>query len=387
LTTTTITSISTLVPKANAGAAGDTFLLADGTYDHVSRESITKSVIVKAANKGKAIIKGAPIDLNSCTFDGFDLQYSTTEQTVVKMGAAGTRLLNNRIHFANRITSRQDWFVVKGNDCILDGNNISDKVGMGNIILIGSGSAKVTGTKIRNNSIHEHSGGSGNGAETIRLGSSEVAKAAFNTEISFNWLENCSTSDDELITVKSSYNDLHDNRFINCNSGITFRHGSFNKYRNNKNINTGFRMYGHNQEITGNQFLRDSHSQLKQVVVGNADYTDDAPLGESNARYSQVHDSLIQGNWFIGEDATTNYLFCWGYSSRQYKPINNKVIDNIFTASKGTLAHTKDGASWSKNTLSNNILWPTGSANIGDMSGIKKDPHLIKKADGTYSLV
>ncbi len=391
MATATVNNIPSLLSTANSASTGDVIILTDGTYINTPRTSIKKSgVIVKALNQGKAIIKGSPIDLaaNDIEFSGFDLQYSSTDQTVIKI-SSGCKLLRNKIHFTNSITTRQDWIVVSGNNCQIEDNEIFSKTGMGNFILVGGGSAIITGTKIRNNKIHDQSGGSGNGAEAIRLGSSATAKAAFNSDISGNTLEKCSTTDDELITVKSSNNDIHDNHFINCNSGITFRHGSFNKYRNNININTGLRIYGHNQEVTGNQFLRDSNSQIKQVVVGNGDSADDGILGKSNAIYSQVHDCIIQNNYFIGEDVDPYYLLCWGYGTRSFRPINNKIINNIFTASKGTLAHTKDGASWSGNTVTGNTVWVTGTAVIGDMpvSGyVKKDPQLIKNPDGTYSL-
>lgn len=388
MTTTTVTSIPSLISKANAGIAGDVFLLADGTYINTSRTAVTKSgVVIKAANPLKAIIKGAPIDLSGSgiTFEGFDLQYSTTEQTVIHIDGADTKFLRNKIHFANPISTRQDWLNVRADNCLINNNEIFGKVGMGNPILVGSGSLIVKGTKIIGNHIHDQSGGTGNGAETIRLGSSATAKAPFGTEIAGNRIENCSTSDDELITVKSSNNDIHDNTLINNDSGITFRHGSYNKFRNNININSGFRMYGHNQEITGNQFLRNSHSQLKQVVVGAGDHVDDGVLGVSNAIYSQVHDCLFQNNLFVGEDVDQYYLFCWGYSTSSYKPVNNTIRNNVFTASKGTLAHTKDGASWTGNVEQGNVLWPTGSAVLGDMPGTKQDPKLVNNADGTYS--
>ena len=67
------------MPTANAGIAGDIFLLADGTHDHASREALNKAgVIVKAQNKGKATIKGQPIDIigSDITFADFNLQYS-----------------------------------------------------------------------------------------------------------------------------------------------------------------------------------------------------------------------------------------------------------------------------------------------------------------------
>ena len=217
------------------------------------------------------------------------------------------------------------------------------------------GSSIITGTKIRNNESMIKVAALVMVQESIRLGSSATAKAAFNTELSGNTIENCDTSDTELVTVKSSNNDIHDNRFINCNSGVTFKHGSFNKYRNNININTGLRVYGHNNEIINNQFLRDSHNQLRQCVIGNADHADDGVLGDIfNAFYSHVHDCIIKNNII---ESLANIAFCLGNGSGSFKPTNNQIVDNIFIGSQGTLVNTSDGASWTANIVTGNILW------------------------------
>ena len=48
----------------------------------------------------------------------------------------------------------------------------------------------------------------------------------------------------------------------------------------------------------------------------------------------------------------------------------------------GTLAETKDGATWSNNSVSNNIMW--GNGRLGNMPAKVTDPMVVKKADGSY---
>ena len=116
---TTVNDISSLITTANSAAVGSVIELADGTYNNSSRTSISKSgVTVKALNLGKAIITGAPIDLkaNDIEFSGFDLQYSSTDQTVIDIRGTGCRLSSNKIHFVNTIATRQDWINVRANN-------------------------------------------------------------------------------------------------------------------------------------------------------------------------------------------------------------------------------------------------------------------------------
>lgn len=376
------------VPKLNAGATGDTFIVEDLIYDHPSAETITKSgITVQAKNKHKVQIKGAPIHYQGTDiiFRGFDLEYKTTSQTVVAVNGARTYLLENKIHHQSPITTRQDWFVVKGAGSKLEGNDVYGKVGLGNPILIGTGSAVVKDTKILNNHLHDMKGGTGNGAEMIRVGSSEVSNVDFNCEIGGNLVENHDTSDTELFTIKTSNNDVHDNTFKNCKAAPTFRHGRNNKFRNNTLFGTGFRMYGEKHIVTGNHFIRNPLNQLRQIVIGNGEYKTEEefqarPSG-SSASYTQVRDLLFENNTIEMEDSTDQIILCLGYGSYSLKPQNNKIINNKIVAAKGTLANTRDGASWNGNTVSGNEMWAEGSAKYGDMPTtgyIKKDWRVVE---------
>ena len=372
---TVYTNLSKAITDANAGNA-NLVEMEDGTYDISSRAALThSSVIFKAKNTGKAILKGAPIDLKGTgmEFSGFDLQYSTSGDYIHIERTC--KLLNNKIHFAN--SAKGKWIIVNDPDVSIIGNEIYNKTTMDTFITVNS-----PGAKIQNNYFHDLIG-SGTPMEAIRLGASSLRAVDFHSDVSGNTFERIS-ADTELITVKSSNNDLHDNTFRNCNSSPTFRHGRFNKFRNNKCLGSGLRIYGKGHEVSGNQFIRNPNSQLLQVVIGNGEYAEEEQ--NTTAGYTQVRDLVFKNNYIIGEDSTTNILLCMGYGSHNLKPINNQFLDNIITGARGTLANTHDGASWTGNTLSNNIQWVTGSALYGNMPGIHKDPKLVKNADGTYSL-
>lgn len=379
-TTTTLTQLS--VPKLNAGAVGDRFILDDGVHDHSSDETISRSgIIFIAKNPGKAIIKGAPIHISgqSVVQEAFELQYSSTAQTVCTLSGANTKFLNNKIRFGNPTSNRNDWFVFKADSILLQGNDIEGKIGQGNeILLLPSSGRTAKNCKIINNRLSKHTGGSANGTEILRIGNSTIAAQEFNCEVAGNKFEYYNAYDSELITVKTSGNDIHDNEFLNCKTGPCFRHGRNNKFRNNKCIGSGLRIYGKGHEVTGNTFTRIPLSQLRQIVIGNGQYAEEEQ--NTSAGYTQVRDLLFENNIIDLQDSTDDIGLCLGYGSYSLKPINNKIINNTILGSKGTLANTTNGASWSNNTVSGNKMWATGTAKYGDMpiSGyVKEDPNIV----------
>src|ERR1051325_594955 len=366
----TYTNLAKAVTDANS--IGGLVEMDDGTYDCLgSRGALTKAnTIFKAKNQGKAILKGAPIDIKAqgIEFSGFDIQYSISEDYIHLESTC--KLLNNKIHMANLTT--QKWILANDPDITIAGNEIYNKTTTDDIITVNE-----PGVKIQNNYIHDQTG-TGTTTEAIRLGASSLRTVDFHSDVSGNTFERIK-ADTELITVKSCNNDIHDNIFRDNKSSPTFRHGRNNKFRNNKLENTGLRIYGKGHTVTGNNFKRDSNSQLLQIVVGNGEWAEEEQ--NTNAGYTQVRDLTFDNNWIDAEDSTDLVIFCWGYDAgRSLKPINNKVTNNKILGSKGILANSHDGASWNNNTISSNMLWNTGTAKLGDMptSGyVRQDPNAV----------
>jgi hypothetical protein len=365
-----------MVTLANAGSVGDKFLLADGIHDYPDLSAITKSgVTCEPEHPGKATIKGGGIDLkgSSIGFSGFDLQFKHTRDHVMFIWGSQCKVRLNKFHPANLATTTwQDWVCVRGNDNLVDMNDIYGKTGKGNHILVGEGSSQPLRNRITNNKIHDfhvtNYGSETNGYEFIRIGSSTVRGKDFYTEISGNSFYDYDTPESELITVKSQRNILQKNKFGvegNVTASVTLRHGGFNTVKDNEFKGTGLRIYGKGHTVTGNNFKRNPLSQLRQIVIGNGKYAEESQ--NTDATYTQVRDLLFENNTIEMEDSTSNIILCLGYGNYPLKPSGNKFINNKIKASKGTLANTRDGATWNGNTVQNNILYPTGTAKAGDM--------------------
>lgn len=392
---TRVTSLAGLQAAVAAAATGETVVLADGVYDNPTNLNLTGRVGVNiiAERRGVTQIRGAPVSIGSpgLTFCGFDLVYNATGDYIILNGA-GIRFCRNRVHLGNNGTSK--WIQSNDNDITIDHNEIYGKTTLDTMILI-KGNPVADRAKICFNDFHDMVAPQTTPMECIRIGASDVAQVNYHAEVSYNRFENIS-ADIELCTWKCSTISIHHNTMINCDSVHTFRHGSFKLFADNICINTGgLRFFGHNHLIRDNQIIEDSHSQIKgPLVIGGGDAPDDAGApglaGPGNALYAQVHDCIIENNMIISNAAQGAVSMILGYGAAQYPPINNTIRNNIIVASRGTLAGTSGNGNWAANTVQGNILFPTGTANIGNMPPTgysNQNPNLVKMPDGTYNFM
>ena len=71
-----------------------------------------------------------------------------------------------------------------------------------------------------------------NGAETMRVGTSQQAYSSSNTVIENNLFERCS-GEVEVISIKSSDNVIRNNILLECEGVVALRHGDRNTVNNN----------------------------------------------------------------------------------------------------------------------------------------------------------
>ena len=82
-----------------------------------------------------------------------------------------------------------------------------------------------------------------NGAETMRVGTSQQAYSSSNTVIENNLFERCS-GEVEVISIKSSDNVIRNNILLECEGVVALRHGDRNTVNNNLFIGNGLRNTG-----------------------------------------------------------------------------------------------------------------------------------------------
>lgn len=418
LRTIRVTSLGAMFNAVSAALPGDHIVLANGTYNNGVRTPLTKDataaspIVVRAETIGSVTITGAPIDISgdNLIFHGFRLRYTAAGDAIFIRGA-GVRFARNDVQLVNQAGVQSEWLTVLADNCIIDHNYFALKETNGTFLLVGTGGAVVKNTLVRRNSFYDHRG-VGTPAEAIRFGSSQTANVSFNCILEENRFERIN-GETELITIKCSGCTLARNTFINCNSSMTFRHGQRHTALDNTFLRCGFRIYGSNHTVRGNQMIGDPNNQLRGHMVpgagthardgdslAGAPFADEVVLPAGHENHAQVKNSMFEQNILAAESATALTVFAWAYNSNpvtyppNYLPVGNTVRQNIITGSRGRLANStwavagvSWGPCWIGNTVTGNILYPTGTATLGDMpaSGFQQvDPLLQKGSDGIY---
>ena len=271
-----------------------------------------------------------------------------------------------------------DWLGVTGYST---GNRIDNNVFMQKntkgafLLLLGKEGRVVQNTLVDHNlfsgQLYQH----GNGGECFRIGNSALGNAPGNMVMEYNTFEHCD-GDREAITIKASNNIIRYNTFRNNEGSLTFRHGNANTADGNIFIdgNNGIRVYGHDHRIVNNYFANNPmtvSSLLAPIVIGKGTVEND--LSTSNSEHSQPRNILIAHNTLVNNKAA----IVIGYGSGSYAPTLITVANNIVTGSTGKMVTVYSGSSVE---FSINLLYPTGSATLGDvpLSGyMNVNPQLV----------
>lgn len=171
-----------------------------------------------------------------------------------------------------------------------------------------------------------------NGAETMRVGTSQQAYSSSNTIIENNLFERCS-GEVEVISIKSSDNIIRNNTLLECEGVVALRHGDRNTVNNNLFIGNGRRNTG------GIRVVNAGHRIYDNLLVGLAGTRFFSALGVMDAvpnslpnRYCQVVDVEMFRNTFVD---CTNIEFGTGKDmERTLAPEKVSFTDNIIINKK-----------------------------------------------------
>lgn len=376
------TTIDGALALAKTRSPGAYVVLQDGIYDLSSIKYLegANGVVLMPQNINGAQLKGFPLNLKSSgvILQGFELAYNIGSGDYVDMTGAGSRITRCKIHLGNATSTK--WVEAIGANCLIDHNEIYGKTSMDNMV-----TCKSPGLKAVFNYIHDMTG-SGTPMEAMRVGESNLSCSDLSAEIGWNRFERIS-ADTELCTWKCVNMNVHHNTMVECNSSHTFRHGHDSKFTDNICINSGgFRFYGANHIVKRNQFIDCNRNQLRGPLVIGGGTVETDPCGVSHANYARVKNCDISENMIISNDKFGYTHLYLGYGN-SLMPTGNKIQRNIIVASKSPMTQLGTGASWGANTVSGNVLFPTGTSTPGSMpsSGYSQvDPKIVKLSDGTY---
>ncbi len=138
-----------------------------------------------------------------------------------------------------------------------------------------------------------------NGAETIRIGTSQQAYKSSNTLVEENLFERCD-GEVEVVSVKSSDNVIRRNIFFESQGVLALRHGDRNTAEENLFIGNGIRNTG------GIRIVNAGHRVVRNTLVGIVGERFFSALAVMNAvpnslpnRYCLVEDVEIADNLFV----------------------------------------------------------------------------------------
>jgi hypothetical protein len=381
LRTVNVSSVSAMQTAINNAIPGDHIVLANGSY------TLSSSVAVSGENGTAAnpiVIRAASV--SGVTLGGTGSFNVTGSSRIIiqgfrftgNTGSGGASGLNikdsnfvrvTRNYFQMSDSGKAYWTFVSGSgdDHRIDHNEYAIKPSEGCFIVVyGTTSPYNMSLRVRidRNYFHHQTFAGANGGEAIRFGDSNRQNVDAFGVIENNLFES-NTGDVEVISVKSSSNQIRYNTLRDNVGSIVLRHGDDNTVEGNFLLDgqNGVRFYGDNHRIINNYFSGDDGSGVRSTLgIGNGNIAD-APNG--NTGYDQPNNAVVAFNTFVGN--TTNVVF--GLEGSSSFPASGTVfVNNILQGDSGTLVSSSSGTP--TNTVwQGNILWGSASSGIIPSSG------------------
>lgn len=308
-----IEKVASCLKKAEAG---DTILVADGIYKDVvlkweGRADASKPVVVMPANRGKVMITGK--SMLKIYGKGLVVSSFIFKDGSIDKGAV--------IEFRNSDSLAGECRLT---DCVIDSYNPARRdisysyvhlYGRGNRVdhcsFLGKKNLGVTlivllnhdGCDENNHLVEDNYFGprpvyGSNGAETIRVGTSQQCMQNSRTIIRNNLFHKCN-GEVEVVSIKSCENVISGNAFYECEGVLALRHGDRNVASENIFIgngvrNTGgIRIVGEDQKVLGNKMYSLAGTRFFSALALMYGVPNSLPN-----RYMQVKNTIIRDNLF-----------------------------------------------------------------------------------------
>ena len=389
-------------------SAGDTIFVADGVYEDVDLVwKASAPAVVAAANPGKVVvigrsslhISGTGLEISGLVFRGCVADRgSVVEFRNGDEMAEGCRLTECVIDRC--VPARRDisysYVHLYGRGNRVDHCSFLGKLNLGVtlIVMLNYPDCDENNHSIDHNWFGPRPVYGSNGAETIRVGTSQQCMQNSRTLISENFFDRCN-GEVEVVSIKSSENCIKNNVFYECQGVLALRHGDRNTAEGNLFIGHGIRNTGGIRVVGEDQVLR---SNTMLGLAGERFFSALAlmyavPNSLPN-RYMQVKDTVIEHNVF---EACKSIEFTTGQDyERTLPPVGTVWEDNRVDAVQTTAEPSYDellagrGASWYVPECSDVLQAGVLAAAPGDdLPAIAENAvpgSVIELSDGLYAL-
>ena len=379
-----VKTVQELNKAISLAKSGDVIILANGTWADAEiifkgNGSLEKPIILKAESPGKVILTGTPrMQITGSFLEVRDLIFRinaiTKEGSVIEFrGASGEanhcRLTNVTIEESSYQKKSPDtkWVSLYGTYNRVDHCSFSGKTNSGTTLVVWLDETPDYHL-IDHNYFGPREELGTNGAETIRIGTSDWESRSSNCIVENNLFEACN-GEIEIISNKSVGNEYRYNTFRNCEGTLTLRHGAYCKVYGNfffglsGKICGGIRIIGEGHEVYNN-YLENLQGDAYKAAICLANGVPNSPAN----RYKQVKKAKVGFNTIV--NCKQPFAIGAGKDDERSLPPESSVVENNLvvmntTQKIVTTIDVPDGVTWKGNI--------TNGKNIGlkDVSGFQ----------------
>lgn len=341
---------------------GDTVVMTNGTWTDQHIEFAAKGVkespitlrpqtpgLVVLNGSSTLKVSGAWLVVDGLRFDGGALKSGSIVQFRGSLGhAENSRLTNSSIVNFNppNVETRYFWVSLYGRSNRVDNCYFHNQTHSGVTVAIWRDTPDSDQHAIVGNHFADRPVGTGNGFETIRIGTSDESESDSLSIVENNLFERMD-GEMEIISNKSGGNVFRSNTFSECAGTLTLRHGHGNVVDGNfflgrgKRRTGGVRVIGENQIVVNNYF-----SQLDGRSDGAIAITAGVPNSPLNG-YSQVKNVVIAHNTIVDvKDAAIVFSQGYGSSKRTLLADGVTIANNAIFSDQDPLFEGKQGTGW-----------------------------------------
>jgi poly(beta-D-mannuronate) lyase len=327
--------------------------------------SAEKPIIIKAEQAGEVILTGKSyllVEGSYITVDGLKFTEGYLEKgSVIQLDGHNNRLTNSAIIRYNppKKTTGYHWLTLKGRDHRVDHNYFSGQNHEGVTTVVRLDGEKSPGHhRIDSNYYGQRPKATGNGFETIRIGTGEYSKVDAHVTVENNLFEEVD-GELEIISNKSNDNIYQHNTFLRSSGTLTLRQGkrcivdgNFFIGKNKKGT-SGIRVVGEDHFIINNYIegTRGRSGGTISLAAGTEKFNH-----KKHTAYPQVRNIIIAFNTLVNNSGPAIELSDkFNAKKRKWLPENIDIANNIFytTAPNKALisGQPNKGINWVNNVV------------------------------------
>jgi poly(beta-D-mannuronate) lyase len=352
-----VSNVPAIAAAMSTAQPGDTLTMTPGTWSNAQivfqgNGAADRPILLRAAPYGAVVINGASylriggdyLAVSGLLFQG---GYSPSGAVIEFRSTSGTpsnhcRLTNSGIVDYNPASSTTDykWVSLYGTDNRVDHCYFKGKNHLGTTLVVWLAEYP-NYHRIDHNHFGFRPELGVNGAETIRVGTSDWSLYDSFTTVEYNLFEQCD-GEVEIISSKSCGNVYRYNTFTSCKGTLTLRHGNRCRvegnffFGNNVSNSGGIRIIGEDHVVVNN-YVAGTTGTASRAALSLYEGIPNSPLNG----YYQVKRALVAFNTLV--DNTSSIDIGAGKTSEvTMPPIDSRISNNVVQSSKGPLVKLTD---------------------------------------------